>query len=361
MTRSVLASLFAAGLTGAFLACLPELSALNGASDAGDAGDAGEGEETGASSACGDGFIDDDAGEVCDPGQALATSTTCINCAVQCTGGNIDPESGHCYFIPNVSATFAQAAEACTGGHVVTITSDREAAFVDGLTKAPYWVGAQFLESVGGYRSEVTTEPGFPADGGCAGCYDRRSGATAVDGGGDCVLSSDGGWTLVPCNDAGAATICEREPQGNRSIFCGGPYCSAIPFTLGKKRYLVYLENAARDAAGAARECARYDGGRLVVFDSREEREQLAREVLALGVLTPFTAWIGVVNDGGAWAWDDGQPVDDAGRPSPWGAAQPSVNTGRAFIRIGTSFIDSQLAQANADDATPRPFICERK
>src|SRR5688500_7454739 len=98
MTRRALAMIALGALAGLFFACLPELSPLKGAL----AADAGEDTSpTAPVNACGDGFIDDDAGERCDPGEAVATSTTCIDCAIQCTGGFIDPESGHCYFLAN--------------------------------------------------------------------------------------------------------------------------------------------------------------------------------------------------------------------------------------------------------------------
>jgi hypothetical protein len=206
----------------------------------------------------------------------VATSTTCIDCAIQCTGGVIDPQSGHCYFLANTSATHDEAAEACKGGHLVTLDSDREAALVDAITSLPYWLGYQ--AGVGGFRADVPTEPGFPVDGGCAGCY-LRALAAPEDGGADCVVSNDGGWSLSSCADASAATICEREPLGRRSFFCQGPYCSTITFTVGRKRYLLYLDNASRTAAAAADECSQYDGGRLVVFESREERAQVVQEL----------------------------------------------------------------------------------
>jgi hypothetical protein len=354
MTRRLLAIAIAVAF-GVSLACLPELSALKSA--AADAAD--ESSSTPAASTCGNGFIDDDAGEVCDPGEAVATSTTCIDCLIQCTGGLIDRESGHCYFLANTSATNEQAAEACKGGHIVTIDSEHEAALVDSMTSLPYWVG--YEKAGGGYRSVVPTEPGFTVDGGCPGCYVR--GLTSADGGAECVVAEDGGWSLSACTGTTAATICEREPLGKRSFFChlGATYCATTTKTVGKKRYLLYyVTSAVRSANAAAMECAQHDGGRLVVFESREEREQIVQELLRLEVETPFSAWIGATNDGGTWTWDDGRPVDDGGLPSPWGTDQPNAAKGRAFIRIGSAFLDSQLAQADGDDTVVRAFICER-
>lgn len=352
MTRRALATISLAGL---FFACLPELSPLLPA-PASDAGDAGE--DIATPPACGDGFIDDDAGEGCDPGGSV--TTTCTNCTVECPdGGRIDPSSRHCYWVASSDAvTNAQAVELCSGGHLVTIGSAREAELVDGLARGAHWVGLRFQDGIG-FQSSIVTEPGFSTDAGCAGCFVRA--LTTSDGGTtSCVVSADGGWAISNCSAALGAAVCEREPLGQRSFYCQGPYCSTVTFTLGTKRYLLYLESSARTADAAAAECANYAGGKLVVFESREEREQVVQEILRLlGGETSFTAWIGIASDGGTWTWDDGQPVDDGGRPSPWGANQPgTVNAGRAFIRIGPAFFDSQLAQVGEDIA--RPFICQR-
>lgn len=334
-------------LAGLSFACLPELSALKGAV-ATDAGD--EATPITPISPCGDGFIDDDAGEECDQEDA----STCVGCRIGCPGV-IDDASSHCYYVADGgAATFQAATAACSGGHVVTIGSEREAALVDGFDAGPYWVGASNQPALGGFGAALATEPGFAIDGGCPGCYARA--LVESDAGSSCVVATDGGWLLTPCFDAGATTICEREPVGLRSFYCSGPYCATVKG--GAKRYLLYLASEARTADAAAKECARYEGGRLVVFESREERERIVRELLLLGLELPLEAWIGVSSDAGTWTWDDGQPIDDGGRPSPWGAGQPSTNAGRAFIRIGPAFFDSQLAQTK--DEAARAFICQR-
>lgn len=335
-------------LVSLFFACLPELSALKTApADAGD-----ETTTIEPVNPCGDGFIDQDGGEECDPGDA---STACVDCKVACPGIT-DDASSHCYYVTDGGAGSYQAAAAsCAGGHLVTIGSDHEAAFVDGLDAGAYWVGASSKEALAGFGAVVETEPGVPADGGCPGCFARP----LVPGDGGCLVATDGGWALSACFDAGATTtICEREPAGVRSFYCSGPYCATVRGAT--KRYLIYLASAARSAA-AAEECARYDQGRLAVFESREERERVVREILPLlgPDDLPFTAWIGVSNDGGTFTWDDGRPVEDGGRPSPWGAGQPATNAGRAYIRVGP-FLDSQLAQADGVDTKLRPFICQR-
>lgn len=350
MTRRTLAIIALGAGAGLVFACLPELSALKGAEGTTDAGDETTAVEP--VNPCGDGFIDDDAGEECDPGDA---STTCVDCKVVCPAGVKDDASLHCYFVAGDAATFPNAVSSCTGGHVVTIGSEREAALVDSIASAPYWVGASYQGALGGFGATVTTEPGFALDGGCTGCFARP--LVTTDAGGECVIASDGGWAVSPCFDASAATICEREPGGQRSFFCQGPYCATVNGVA--KRYLVFLKSLARTATEAAAACAEFEGGRLAVFESREEREKVVQEILGLGVEPPFEAWIGLANDAGSWTWDDGVSADDGGRPLPWGAGQPSTNAGRAFMRINPAFYDSQLAQALDDVA--RPFICERK
>lgn len=332
---------------GLFFACLPELSALKsaGATDAGD-----ETATLEPLNPCGDGFIDEDGGEECDVGDA---STACVGCKIACPGVT-DDASAHCYYVAEAGVTtYPNAAVSCPGGHVVTIGSEREAAFVDALDAGPYWVGASNNEGVGGFGAAVATEPGFRIAGGCTGCFVRP--LVETDAGSGCVVATDGGWSLTSCGDAGAATICEREPLGIRSFLCGGPLCATVKGVT--KSYVIYLTGAT--AENAATECARYDG--LAVFETREERERVVREiVLRLEAQElPFEAWIGLSFDGGTWSWDDGVSAEDAGRASPWGADQPSTNAGRAFIRINPASFDSQLART-ANDAGVKPFICQR-
>jgi hypothetical protein len=349
MTRRTLAIIALGAGAGLVFACLPELSALKSAEGSADAGD--ETTAVAPVDPCGDRFIDDDAGEECDIGDA---STACVDCKIACPGIT-DDASAHCYYVSEAGVTTYQTAlVSCPGGHVVTLGSERESAFVDALDAGPYWVGAR-VSGFGGFGAAVPTEPGFPRDGGCSGCFARP----LVDSdAGDCVVATDGGWSLESCVDAGATTICEREPGGVRSFFCQGPYCATVKGVT--KRYVIYLTDALTAAAAAA-ECANYDEGKLVVLASREERERLAQELvrLGVGVETPFEAWVGLANVGGAWTWDDGVPAEDGGRASPWGAGQPSTNAGRAFIRINPASFDSQLAQTKDDLA--RPFICQRK
>lgn len=349
MGRRTLAIVALGAGAGLVFACLPELSPLKSADATTDAGQ--ETSTVAPVNPCGDGFIDEDAGEECD---IADPSTACVDCKIVCPGIT-DDASAHCYYVAEAGVTtYQNALVSCPGGHVVTLGNEREAMFVDALDAGPYWVGAR-ADDFGGFSAVVATEPGFPRDGGCTGCFSRP----VVDSdAGNCLTATDGGWSRTSCDDAGATTICEREPLGVRSFFCQGPYCATVKGAT--KRYVIYLTGAL-DPAAAAKECETYEEGKLVVFESREERERLAREIVGLGVGvdTSFEAWVGLANVGGAWTWDDGVLAEDAGRPSPWGAGQPNTNAGRAFMRINPASFDSQLAQTKDDLA--RPFICQRK
>src|SRR5262249_20415584 len=68
-------------------ACLPDLDVVVVSADGGDA--------SGSGSVCGDGRIDPDAGEECDPGSGPPVG--CARCKLQCDDdAGIDPGSHHC-------------------------------------------------------------------------------------------------------------------------------------------------------------------------------------------------------------------------------------------------------------------------
>ncbi|MBX3226638.1 MAG: hypothetical protein KIT84_31735 [Labilithrix sp.] len=343
-----------------------------------------------AATGCGDGIIatlDDggDAGESCDPGAGAAPGCT-PRCTLSC-GGVLGP-SGHCYFLAD-PGDHAAAVEHCAraGGHLVTIGDAEEAklvdAFVDGgsyrvgLSVSPA-ANAYVAESVPRVGGSGVPEPGWPrGDDRCAGCF------AIVDAGPDgsnitfppadpdagdrsCVVARGGVWLEVPCSGASdALTVCEREPAGQRTQYCGGPYCTTLPATSGRKRYVISLEPAT--AAAASELCRGYDAGRLVVLESPAERAQLAREIVLLARdrdLETNDVWIGLAREDDGWRWDDGVPADDAGagRPRPWANNEPRPDaTGRAFLRL-TTFFDTQLvATSPAADAETKLFVCERR
>jgi hypothetical protein len=111
-------------------------------------------------------------------------------------------------------------------------------------------------------------------------------------------------------------------------------------------------------------------GGRLLVLESREEREQLWRELSRLTLSQP-RLWIGLSpvgvstvdagGDGGAafWVWDDGTRTDapDA-HPLPWGIGEPAM-TSRALLTYETQRpIDNTLAETD-DTAVALPYVCQ--
>src|SRR5207244_4703201 len=99
-------------------------------------------------SACGDGYIDPDAGETCDPGDAGTTSASCPLCRMTCVNGAqssfLDPSSNHCYFIAgSFSKSIDASVETCegAGAHLVRIVSDREMATVATTSGfSDYWI-----------------------------------------------------------------------------------------------------------------------------------------------------------------------------------------------------------------------------
>lgn len=376
-----------AGAASALLAagaCLPDLAAVP-------ADDASFETSVAPFQGCGDGVIatvDDggDAGESCDPG-ADAQAPGCRACQITCEG-TLDPKTGHCYFAAGSDTSYVAARTRCKAerAHVVTLASADEVRFVAQLAadESGYWVGLSRKESdlFGAYGppNERLEEPGFAypgasvdaATGPCLGCFglgadagtfplaDVDASDTTVDT--SCVASRGGTWFQVPCSATlTRPTICEREPAGVRGQSCGNDgICFSVPQTAGEKTYLVAVSPTDPETADTT--CRFLDGGSLVVFDSREEREQLAHEIVARYPDIEQQLWIGLHADGGAWAWDDGVAASaGATRPVPWGNAQPAGGANaRAFIRVGATAYDTQLAYADDGGRASRLFICQR-
>lgn len=366
LRRLVLAS--AAGLAGLALvaACLPDLGPVELATEKPETGP----EPSVVTSACGDGVIatlDDggDAGESCDPGEAGAGASFlgCASCRVACDGV-VDPATDHCFFDAGTADSFFSARLRCEdlGAHVATFASAREARL---LGPGAHWVGlVQREEAQRAYFPERPDEPGWP----CPGCFAERGDAGPGPGfeplpsrpSGICVASVDGVWRAVACDDGGAAyaTICEREPLGRRGQACGGAICFTLPRTAGEKTYVLFASSEPPEIA--AQTCRSYPGGSLVLLDSAEEREQLAREVLKfLPGEIATTLWIGLALNQGTWRWDDGAP--ESSRPPVWGQNQPAgPGAGRAFLRMREGFVDTQLAFSEDKREARRPFVCQR-
>jgi hypothetical protein len=239
----------------------------------------------------------------------------------------------------------------------------------------------------GAYQSNRAEEPGFPypllanepnAAGPCSGCFGIGDDAAIfpladVDASDDradtsCVASTPRGWFRVPCSGAmPRATLCEREPVGKRAEDCIGGQCVSVPQTYGSKTYLVVLSPASKEAAETT--CLGLEGGSLVVFGSAEEREQLAHEIVLREPFEPKEFWIGLARDGGTWSWDDGVSASavaasggvPAGRPLPWGNAEPKAASGtRAYMLISAGAYDTELAHTDDGGQAVRGFICQR-
>ena len=381
-------------------ACLPALDPIKSAPDATD-----ESPNVLLPSGCGDGVIetlDDggDAGESCDPGDASPAG--CEACQVVCSGA-LD-EAGHCYFLAEDTDDSTSARGACErqSAHLVTFSSQREVDFVADFLAgrdagdAHYWVNLSMqpgrLEGAGSpYGPLGPSEPGWPGSPSpCHGCFAVGADAStnefalfpdASRADALCLVAvavavPDAGWLRVACKDGPVfKTVCERQPAGQRLFYCGGPYCSTVPATAGRKRYVISIEEVTAEAADV--DCRSRYGGTLAILDSREEREQLATEIKKL-FPQPISLWIGLSQkDGGAWTWDDGQPDDGLRRPRPWGEDQPSTSAnananrgaGRAFLampdNLGTDGVrrfDTQLAYSDDDGGAGarRQYVCQR-
>jgi len=353
------------------MACLADLRDLPPERD--DAGPPPPSPEGAVFSGCGDSIIEtlDDGGitgETCDPGDAAQASPGCEQCRFTCSG-KID-DAGHCYFFADPTSSYSEAITACqaAGGHVVTFASKRELDFVDDLVASArdggaYWVGLSINPEL---ESQYTPhrgviEPGYPASAAqtCVGCFGASDGGafpTYPDAAaGSFLVASGGSWFQLAASTAPLVTVCEREAVGQRLFFCGGPNCTTLTATAGKKRYVLPQAFVTEDQAALA--CAPY--GRLVLLDSNEEREQLVRELTTqfpLQPSKPVEVWIGLSVVDGGWAWDDGLES----RPLPWGAGQPSTTIGRAFLRITNNEFDTQLARSGDAGTTPRAVVCER-
>ena len=339
---------------------------------------------------CGDGIIatladGTDSGESCDPGGDAQVSG-CKNCQITCPSSFIDPKSGHCYFVAGSDSSYPDAVTRCKAerAHVVTLASAEEIAYVRNLAadEAGYWVGLSRSTPLGeAYESARPEEPGFPSPpdnggaslGPCPGCFGVGADAGVFPGtepdastaSARCVASRGGTWFQVPCAGTSRPTVCEREPLGVRTVedcIIGG-FCFTVPATAGIKSYLVVV--SASDPESAALTCAGLDGGSLAVMDTREEREQIAHEILArYPEEVEQQLWIGLVEDGGAWSWEDGVVAGEGGRPLPWGNGQPGVAPAgaRAYMRLAATAYDTQLAYADStSSAASRLYICQRR
>lgn|GEM_PF-2719380 len=345
---------------------------------------------------CGDGYVDLDAGEQCDPGTGVPAGTggCTATCRVQCSG-LLWSANDHCYELaPQTAGSLFEAAQHCgdlgDNAHVVTFASDDEfdtvAGYVSGVDAGPFWVGIDNRVSVAPF------EPGWSPN--CPGCYAHavdttaplpRLDASAPDGAPlaeGCVRAfSDTrvqSWQQVPCSGAPRIrVVCEREPVGRQSRPCDAGICVDLTLTHAAKRYVYVPSPATADEADPA--CTAM-GGRLVVLRSQDEREQLWLQLSRLDAVPP-AVWIGLslsdagaADDGGpgdeagaedgapSWVWGDGVPASVY--PSEWAVAQPSSSPSshvRAFLlhQGAPQTLDDTLARNDQPSLTSLPYVCE--
>jgi hypothetical protein len=393
-------------------ACVPDLPADRIASSSGSGSGASSGSggdasgSSGSSSGtipagCGDGYIDLAAGEQCDPGSPGSAVGGCnADCTMQCSAdaGFVWAKNNHCYELAGIASSLYGATRTlcyppgtAQPAHVATFASEEEFTAVAARVDAGwFWVGLQEPMNNNDYTSVAQFEPGWLAQ--CTGCYVHTTDVTmglpkspvVGTGGYYCVQGSSDlkqrAWQMVPCAgiDPGLPVVCEREPVGTQAHPCEAGTCIDLVWTQGTKSYVYGAEALTADEAEAA---CRGIGGRLVVLRSRDEREQLWKELGKLTSGVPGSVWIGLsevvvsggdagVSDGSTaadssaasvWVWDDDAGVD--AYVSPWGYDQP-----RTTAHSPRAYLLNEQPQAS-DDTTARtdplvapgtlPYVCE--
>jgi hypothetical protein len=282
--------------------------------------------------------------------------------------------------------------------HVATFASEEEFAAVAANVDAGWsWVGLSEPRDIDDYISIFPFEPGWSTP--CTGCYAHNPNPTAGlpqgtamgSGGAYCVQASSDlsqrAWQKIPCSsvDPPINVICETEPVGSHVRSCDAGTCVDLVWNYGEK---TYVYGGVPVSADAAEQACRALGGRLVVLGSRDEREQLWKE-LGLGnnvLLRPSTGvWIGlskssgaVAGDGGTgdagnglpdaassagtWTWDDDAAVDIY--PSPWGfnrpkTGDPDLSTRAYLYNEQPMASDDTLARNDGPMPTALPYVCE--
>jgi hypothetical protein len=313
---------------------------------------------------CGDGFVDSALAEECDPGPEKAAGCT-AECKIDCKGGIVDPTSGHCYLVFAATIARSQAESAClaSASHLVTFGSEEELFRLIPLLPSSverFWVGLERDPTTQLYTSVAPDEPGWGPPARCPGCWARTdkddlARAPAAVGFLPCVAAStkpQDPWVQTRCElQITVSPICEREPPGRTSSECGSAVCITLRKTPAK-RYQYF--RAGKTSEGASQACKDL-GGSLVILESREEREQLVREVSNYSK-DPYSFWIGLAQSNGTWRWDDGVMLGDRGRPLPWGDREPR-GKGRAYVTAHLGAYDTQLAHADVD--AERPYVCQ--
>jgi hypothetical protein len=363
-------------------------------------------------SVCGDGIIDPEAGEECDPGRNGSVPGCSSTCKIVCDAGALlsyrDPTTNHCYFQLSAEAGPFEAGSGCKahGAHMVTLGSGSEAqrlqissfSNTSGLPHE-FWLGVHAQRVGDGgvvlYDASGTDagaiayvpaidEPGFMPTGGCLGCYAPGKIIPPNDPTRECVtwlLTTPGRWNTVNCDgDAAFPVMCEREPPGSRARSCSGFPCFTIQADLAasQSRTYVWVPGVAQSADEAERTCAALpvDGGAklLVIFGDQnnfEQREEIFYELMNLprvpDASAPSDFWVGLsraVTDGGpvGWVWSNFEQGTNQ-----WGNRQPTPlrpeTPARAYAQqTATSYgspgryFDTQLLHVQAllpDGGTP--------
>jgi hypothetical protein len=333
---------------------------------------------------CGDGVVDLEQGEACDPGDAGTPVVGCApTCQIDCEGGAIDPLSNHCYFWIDGVDSILEAITDCNNAnaHLVSFVDLQELQFVvsngRNLPGAPD-SGATWLALTKGQLDDAGIQtyltlggvdlPGWSAS--CAGCFALADGGDAdLPLGGaspqDCVnwrRSTTASFTQGVCTLTTTGPIlCEREPAGAFASPCddaSSDLCIEVPRTfaaLPHKKY-VFVSRAV-DFANAASDCITR-GGMLAHFESSAEREEVIGEIVnVVGDQQVFNVWIGLSFDdeGGAWTWLDGTPATAV---PLWADGEPSMSSGAASIEIDRDRFDTRLAQAQ-DPASTNGYVCQ--
>jgi hypothetical protein len=332
---------------------------------------------------CGDGYIDLEAGEQCDPGVPDAATAGCSNrCRATCSGLKWYLND-HCYELMSASATETQASSRCDlfrgQGHVVTFASEKE---LDAVTRylaeagaGPFWVG--LWQNPQRFNSVHAYEPGWAP--GCSGCFAHtqdakaplpRSREAVADPTAQACVEADldaskDPWLQSVCSGAAPLrVVCEHEPEGVHSTPCEGGTCIDLVATHAEKAYT--YESAPKTWMDADIQC-RSRRGTLVVLQSRDEREQLWLELSRLPDPPP-RIWIGLAPaattpddpDASTWIWSDGTHADapDA-YPPPWGLGQPSRATPAFLWHVSSqSPIDDTLAHTDSM-VRALPYVCQ--
>ena len=371
----------ASGAVLAVFACIPDLPPVGSTpSEASvDAPIVQESAPPPASPKCGDGIIQLDRGEECDPGGNVpadaADDVTSAGCNRKCEfvcPGFLWSQNNHCYTLDvrQAAALDEQASVYCqdigVNAHVVTLASEDElTAVVGALNPGDFWVGFEpALSGSNAYTSLALFEPGWSPT--CPGCFAHTDNPTSplpgAAAGTGCVeaLPDAAAWQQYPCSAAPKiGVVCEREPTGLLTQRCDAGVCIDLPSTHPQKRYVYVATKLGGDGAEAACETL---GGTLVVLESRDEREQLWYALERMGG-TPGEFWIGMAQQqNGVWAW-----ADDAGAdayPSPWGNKQPDGNGSRAYLLQQTAVdptpLDTTLAHNALDVVSAKlTFVCQ--